>query len=457
MSTKSAKTSKNEKSTPNKPETASEPVDVAVAVENVDDDVDQTTKSRKKTKDREPFKVHFKNLLKNIDVSNNCVSAQLLSQLNSLAMVVSKDWASTTSNIVKGIGKGRITSHYLETALCAMLGESRASEYAAHANEALDSYEKAAEAEDVKKCDAIKCTLSLPPHIFRKVLRETGVHVSKDSPIYMAAVVEKMFADLLGSLIKLTETKGRKTLTPKSLYKAVTQDETLVQFASNVLWCETELGELINKQLFNDDRKRKLATARRNRRKAEDTGDADGATTSGKPRLLPGTKVLRQIKKLQRGTETLQRKAHFERFIRAQIGDDAKCGSDVMTEIQRIVENRMVQLHRDALEIMVHAKRNTLEASDLDLAWKMTQPARLNTDNYDGIDNLAQPGLHRISLKAGVKCEATSCYDAVRRIMCEYTNHLLSPVACIVKANGTRIINHSVLRKYLGAVGYNVL
>ena len=88
----------------------------------------------------------------------------------------------------------------------------------------------------------------------------------------------------------------------------------------------------------------------------------------------PGTVALRQIRKFQRSTETLLRKAPFLRLVR-EIATSGKDGlrwqASALQALQEATESFVTGLLSDANLCALHAKRVTLLARDLQLARRL--------------------------------------------------------------------------------------
>ena len=99
------------------------------------------------------------------------------------------------------------------------------------------------------------------------------------------------------------------------------------------------------------------------------------APTSGgvkKPhRYRPGTVALREIRRYQKLTELLIRKAPFHRLVREisqDFKDDLRCkGTSVLT-LQEAAEAYLVGLFEDTNLCAIHGKRVTIMPKDIQLA-----------------------------------------------------------------------------------------
>ena len=87
-------------------------------------------------------------------------------------------------------------------------------------------------------------------------------------------------------------------------------------------------------------------------------------------RYRPGTVALREIRRYQKTTELLIRKAPFQRLVR-EIASDFKmerCSSIAVLALQEASEAFLVGLFEDTNLRAVHAKRVTIMPKDIQLA-----------------------------------------------------------------------------------------
>jgi histone H3 len=101
---------------------------------------------------------------------------------------------------------------------------------------------------------------------------------------------------------------------------------------------------------------------------------ADGVTKRKKKRFRPGTVALREIRKFQRSTELLIKKAPFQRLVREIMQDfksDFRCQSKAIEAIQTAAEAYLVDLFENCNLCAIHAKRVTIMPKDLSLARRM--------------------------------------------------------------------------------------
>lgn len=98
--------------------------------------------------------------------------------------------------------------------------------------------------------------------------------------------------------------------------------------------------------------------------------------TASKPkkphRYRPGTVALREIRKYQKGTELLIRKAPFSRLCReiieSDMKKDLKLQSTALLALQQAAESYLIGLFEDTNLCAIHAKRVTIMPKDIQLA-----------------------------------------------------------------------------------------
>jgi histone H3 len=91
-------------------------------------------------------------------------------------------------------------------------------------------------------------------------------------------------------------------------------------------------------------------------------------------RFRPGTVALRQIKKLQKSTDLLMRKAPFQRLVReiaTKHKDGLRFAASALAALQESTESYVISLLADANLCSLHAKRVTAMPSDLHLARRL--------------------------------------------------------------------------------------
>mmetsp|Transcript_820 Transcript_820/g.3740 ORF Transcript_820/g.3740 Transcript_820/m.3740 type:complete len:139 (-) Transcript_820:173-589(-) len=106
--------------------------------------------------------------------------------------------------------------------------------------------------------------------------------------------------------------------------------------------------------------------------------DADGSPDRKRRRYKPGTLALKEIRKFQKSTELLIRKAPFCRLVR-EISNEVspepfRYTAESLLAIQEATEDFLVHLFEDCNLCAIHAKRVTIMPKDLQLARRIRGP-----------------------------------------------------------------------------------
>jgi len=110
-------------------------------------------------------------------------------------------------------------------------------------------------------------------------------------------------------------------------------------------------------------------------KKAKKAAGSSGSSGVKKPfRYRPGTVALREIRRYQKGTELLLRKAPFQRLVR-EIAVTGKEGlrfqASAVLAIQEATEAHMVNLFADTCLCAIHGRRVTIMPKDIQLARRL--------------------------------------------------------------------------------------
>lgn len=110
-------------------------------------------------------------------------------------------------------------------------------------------------------------------------------------------------------------------------------------------------------------------------KKAKKAAGSSGSSGVKKPfRFHPGTVALREIRRYQKGTELLLRKAPFQRLVR-EIALSGKEGlrfqSSAVLAMQEATESHMVNLFADTCLCAIHGRRVTIMPKDVQLARRL--------------------------------------------------------------------------------------
>ncbi|ORY69494.1 histone-fold-containing protein [Pseudomassariella vexata] len=116
------------------------------------------------------------------------------------------------------------------------------------------------------------------------------------------------------------------------------------------------------------------ARASRGGKRASAAQPGDPVPVGRKRRYRPGTLALREIRRLQNGTELLMRKLPFSRLVREIAlsfrprDDGMRWQSQAIMALQEAAEAFLIHLFEDTNLCAIHAKRVTIMQKDIQLA-----------------------------------------------------------------------------------------
>lgn len=107
----------------------------------------------------------------------------------------------------------------------------------------------------------------------------------------------------------------------------------------------------------------------------------NGLGKGGKHKFRPGTLALKEIRKYQKSTDLLIRRAPFQRLVRqlAPFADELRFQASALVVFQEAAENFLTNLLEDAYRCALHAKRVTLMPRDIVLIYKIKYARFLTT------------------------------------------------------------------------------
>lgn len=108
--------------------------------------------------------------------------------------------------------------------------------------------------------------------------------------------------------------------------------------------------------------------------KKKSTKSSNSSGVKKTHRFRPGTVALREIRRYQKGTELLLRKAPFQRLVRevaAAHKDGLRFQASAVAAIQEATESYVVSLLSDTNLCALHARRVTIMPRDVHLARRL--------------------------------------------------------------------------------------
>jgi histone H3/H4 len=221
-----------------------------------------------------------------------------------------------------------------------------------------------------------KAGIIFPPSIAEKFLRNFGyskVMVTSTAPVFLAAVLEYLVAEILILASKSATNNKRMRITIRDLQLSVGEDQELSTLFDklNVSFLGGGVVPYIHSCLIT----------KKTRKKKIKTVDAAGVKKSH--RFRPGTVALREIKKFQKMSNCLTfAKFPFERFVRQVVNKNntgMKISKDVFIILQYFIEQYVVGILKDANAAAIHAGRVKLMLTDIEF---ISSIRGLSTDGF---------------------------------------------------------------------------
>lgn len=241
-----------------------------------------------------------------------------------------------------------------------------------------------------------KADIIFPPPILDKFLRRMGyskILVTSYAPVYLAAVIEYITAEIL-NISSLKAQEGRKSrITVRHMELGIRSDQEFNSLFNklNIKFLGGGIQPGIHKEFLAKKKKKK------NKKRDGDTKKAaqeeNNKTTKITKRYKPGTVALKEIKRYQKDGHLILARAPFERLVRSQFSpsgeeEKRKISKQVFTVLQYHVEQNVIQALRMANLISIHSGHTKLIEKDILLANFISQkPYNFSINQYEDFIN----------------------------------------------------------------------
>ncbi len=211
---------------------------------------------------------------------------------------------------------------------------------------------------------AVRAGLLFPPSRVRKFFANYKRRVSETAPVYLAAILEYISAEILELAGNSARDANKKRIRVKDLYLAVEHDDGLCY-----LFRKLDI-QLSGEGAIPDIHSALLPS----KKKAKTTRKAvEGEKLTRRHR--PGTVALREIRKHQQDAGCVYfAKIAFERLVR-EIAQDVdmnmRFSEDAFIAFQTYMEQCLVRLLKDANLEAIHAGRTRVKPADIQVARKV--------------------------------------------------------------------------------------
>ena len=305
------------------------------------------------------FETYISKVLKQVSSSNG-ITSNAKQQLNSVICMVAKEISKTVIHLTE-IAKKKTMSHKeVENAVKLLFSGELSSNSIL---EGIKSVDKFSTENSKGSSRQGKAGIIFPPSISEKFLRNFGyskVMVTSSAPIFLAATLEYLTAEILELSAKYSNEHKRVRITIRDLQLSIGNDTELSNLFDklNISFLGGGVIPFIHQVLITKKPRKK--------RKMTDVTPSDVK----KPhRFRPGTVALREIKKYQKTSNCLIfAKFPFERFVRNIVNvhnPNMKISKDVFIILQYFIEQYTVNILKDANNAAIHAGRVKLMHIDI--------------------------------------------------------------------------------------------
>ena len=330
------------------------------------------TNLKKSKKKMRYFDSYISKVLK-LTSKENGMTNEAKMQLNSSLIILSNILAEKSRKLTMMSNKKTLSHKEVENAVNLTLN----GELKTHANnegaKSLKNYEESKNNNNnnkSKKNDQnkglsrqSKSGILFPPSVLEKFLRNFGnskLMVTQTAPIYLAAVLEYICVEILSVASASAHNKKRVRVTVQDIDVSIKND-----FELNNLFVENNIQFIGGGVLpFIHP----VLTRKKKRRKKKVTLPKEEGVK--KPhRYKPGTVSIREIKKMQKKSNTLVLAKHpFEKYVReimSEFKDDVKMSKKVFLLIQHYIEDYLVDLLKKSNLLAIHSGRVKLMPLDI--------------------------------------------------------------------------------------------
>lgn len=406
------------------------------------------------------WKTYLHKVLKQVHPDSQ-ISAKTLEQLDEFIKILARTLAENGRVACTSAGKSTVGKSEIALAVQLHLPGELAIHALSELDKAVDKFTAAKEQKaSTKKGKKAKTnTRSAPVRreqsaglqfsvaLAEKFIREFGasdLSVSKNSSVALAAVLEYISAEILELAGNAARDSKKVIITIRHVYLAVANDEELHNLVENLNVEFLGAGVLPNIRSELLPTKEKRAKQAANRKKNAKTKGGKKGDAKKPHKYLPGTKALMEIRRYQKTTELLVRKLPFERAARGiadELGRHRSLGLETIhfgggsiNALQHFVEQRVVTLCSNAQDLAIHGKRDGVNSTDIQLAWKLTEPSIPFTETQ--IQEVGDNSIERLAFRAGIKRKGTGMYDMTRAYMYALVNTVLFQTLQFVKYRG---------------------
>lgn len=416
-------------------------------------------KTRRKKRSRDSFKIGIYRVLKQVHPDTR-ISAIVSEQMDSFCKVVSTELSTRAREFATLAKRSTINSRDVQSAVRAFIPGELCKHSVGEGTKAVTKFNVVLSHKDERpQRREIHAGLKVSVALCEKHLRDfgnSGMSIGRGAPVYLTGVVEYLIAEIMELAGNAAKDHKVETITSRHLGLAVMHDQELAELfnSMNMSFCGGGVVPHIRTELLPKAKKAKKGGPGKTK---------NGESTAGVTvphRFRPGTKSLRLIRKYQKTTGLLLLKDPFERIVRecaASIRDNTRFNPNATLAIQAYAESRVVDLASDSMDLGIHAGRDTLFRSDIDMIVKLKYPGIMHTGNYTHKERFSNNGIERLLYRAGVKRKSNMVYGLLNDFMVGVIYQLLMSIEVVISSRRVITVHVEDVRNGLKQIGQNFL
>jgi histone H2A len=307
------------------------------------------------------FGIYIYRVLKQVH-PDNALTKNVKEQINSFVIYMTKLISQKAKDLATGAKKTTISSREIQSAVRDIIPSELGKHAVSEGTKAVTKFVSTNPGtKDNPKTKENRAKLQFSVSRIEKIIRENSgsrMRVGEAAPVYLAAVIEYLCAEILELSGNTARDMKRSTITTRHIFLAIENDEELKELFEKIKFKFVGGGVLPNIH------HKLLPKKKKNKRKHP-------LLPGEKRRHRPGTVALREIRTFQKSHNCIMiLKAPFERLVR-EIGKDFKTElrfqKSGVTLLQQFVEDRIVDLFNKANLCAIHAGREKVMPKDIHL------------------------------------------------------------------------------------------
>lgn len=340
-------------------------------------------KKQKRTKKEKKhyFEHYIRQILKTV-CPNKDITNDAKYQLNQLCLIICKILCSKIKSILISINKKTVSEIELEASInLTFTGELR-QKCIEQGRKSIDNFKnyisvkENEENEENKKHKKIsrnsKADLIISPSIIEQVFRKNGMHISQNTPIFLAGTIEYFISQILITSDNASDTKKIRLT---------------INDIENGLKIDKELNDLLvnnNIHFFNSG----TNTSFIHPETIKKTGKKD-------------KKTIKLITKLQESTDHIIPKLFFEQKFKSYLSlmyPDIRFQKDCFLSIQDYIEKWIIDILKYSNMLTIYSKKSRVTANDIDLVLSIIDKKypdfltnMINTVNINKVEVIDEP------------------------------------------------------------------